>query len=193
MGHEFKTGALVWYEEKEGLRFAGVVRGPGPLPHLTNVLLYGSYWWWKGHGHDSDEAAQPVVTNLLSAREKSYGFEALNPPSDSNTPLREGFTQVVVWRSTTLKPENVEDFESWIVELGARCQFLECVERIGSNGQVDLFFAIHDDDTTGRFVIQRLQYGMSWLDDVVVNEPGIYPERIKHYLCWEKNEKDEEE
>lgn len=46
----FDRGDRVWYEPSAGLRFAGIVTGPGSIPGCVSVLLTGHYWQWKSRG-----------------------------------------------------------------------------------------------------------------------------------------------
>jgi len=114
-----------------------------------------------------------------------------------NVPLKEGFTQVVVWPGTVLEAEQVPEFKQWIMdEFRTRAQFLETILTApdirngapveGTGGRSDLFFAIHKDDV-GKFAIPRFDYGMRWVEDMVASINGgcvLWPERIKEYCSW---------
>ena len=57
-------------------------------------------------------------------------------------------------------------------------QFKTLAGQGGEGGRNDLLVYIHADDV-GKFALWRLQYGMSWWEDYVVNNASIIPERIK--------------
>lgn len=106
----------------------------------------------------------------------------------TNVELRKDYTQVVVYRATTVEPGEIEAFERWVEKsLKARCQYLENVTR---GGQHEALFAVHDADVRGEFTTRRLQYGMSWLEDVMAGGPQ-YPERIRRYQCWKTGDEEE--
>ena len=115
----------------------------------------------------------------------------------------EDFTQVVVWPSTLLPPEQVDEFVQWVADnfLGTRVQFLESIttkpdyDDPASGGRADVIFAVHRDDV-GKFAVPRLMVGMRWIEDVLDNETrhnieqgipesySIYPDHVKEYRTW---------
>jgi hypothetical protein len=109
-----------------------------------------------------------------------------------NKKLKDGYSQVAVWRGTTLGDMKPEEFEKdFSKELGGiKVQFLECIETLpdlefgervpGTGGRSDLLIAIKDEDI-GKFALSRLKYGISWIEDAIDNDPHVYPERIYNY------------
>ena len=110
---------------------------------------------------------------------------------NENVALREGFTQVCVWRGTTMGDQTVSAFEEFVLtELGARAQFLECVitrpDRNGPGGRSDLLFAVANEDLASMAIPMR-GYGISWIEDVVStvnNGQRLYPARVLEYCSW---------
>lgn len=111
--------------------------------------------------------------------------------------LNEGFKQVVVWPGTLVEPERVPEFVTFMHdEFGVRVQYLESITTkpdmdkdgdpiIGTGGRVDVFFAVHEDDISGSFCVNRLIAGMRWIEDVLDNDNGqLYPSDVKEYRCW---------
>lgn len=106
--------------------------------------------------------------------------------------------QVVVWPGTLVGKEKAKEFEDFIfTKLGVKVKYLEeiktapdmkngkPIEKTG--GRNDVFFEITDEGKSfGKFCIQRLQYGMRWIEDVLDNEEGtsLYPERVREYRTW---------
>ena len=115
-----------------------------------------------------------------------------------NVQRNEHYTQVCVWPGTLLKPEEVPDFEQWILkEFGTRIQFLETIvtspdkengkDVEGTGGRHDVFFAVHEEDI-GKFAVPRLSAGMRWIEDVLSKHnyrTKIYPKRVFEYKTWE--------
>ena len=117
------------------------------------------------------------------------------------------FTQVCVWpacfinKDGVIDDERIKEFETMMEEqFKCRFQFLEEVTTkpdlhndgtpvLGTGGRIDLLFSIHSEDI-GKFAVARLQYGIRWLEDVVNGDPHIYNDKIKEYMCWGKDEKD---
>ena len=109
------------------------------------------------------------------------------------------FTQVVVWPGTLVAPEQIAEFEAFMLtELKARVKYLETIFTgpdiengcpvEGTGGRADVFFAIHAEDI-GKFAIPRFQYEMRWIEDVLGNElmkgeVSIYPARVRDYRTW---------
>ena len=106
-----------------------------------------------------------------------------------NIELKEGFNLVVVWPGTTVPEGEEKEFEAFIEDtFGVEAQYLEQIETkrnsTSSGGRVDLFFAVKGN--IGKFAVQRLAYGMRWLEDVLsdVNyniEDPFYPSRVFDY------------
>lgn len=119
--------------------------------------------------------------------------------SSENVKTEAPFTQVVVWPGTLLAPEEVAEFEEWMLsELKTRVKFLETIVTgpdiedghpdEGTGGRSDVFFAVHTDDI-GHFAVLRFQFGMRWIEDVLGNElmqgrVSIYPARVRDYRTW---------
>jgi len=116
-----------------------------------------------------------------------------------NVEKKEKFTQVCVWPSCIVGEDRIEEFEEFMREkFGIRVQYLEEIKTNpdkdvdgniieGTGNRNDLFFAIHDEDV-GKFVIPKLMYGISWIEDTLAscnNTSHLYPERVKEYECWE--------
>jgi hypothetical protein len=115
-------------------------------------------------------------------------------------PLKEGFTQVVVWPGTVLEAEQVPEFEQWMMdEFRTRAQYLETILTAptmrngapveGTGGRSDLFFAIHTEDIAN-LAISRFEFGMRWVEDVIAEINGgcaLWPERVKEYCSWDAN------
>lgn len=124
-----------------------------------------------------------------------------NRPRQSNVELRDGFTQVCVWPGCLVEGD-VKGFLKFLRdELGVRAQYLEEMDtgpdRDGDGGPVrdtggrnDVFFAVHDDDLSGGFAVQRLAIGIRWIEDVLAEgnySSPIYPERVFGYRSWSTN------
>lgn len=124
--------------------------------------------------------------------------------------LEKDFNQVCIWPGTMVinkGPEEddlvpgseeaqkeIEEFTKFMKkEMRVRVQYLHEIKtgpdqkRGGpvpeTGGRNDLFFAIHDDDVS-LFSIQRLPYGIRWIEDALDNNPEIYPEWVKDYRTW---------
>lgn len=87
----------------------------------------------------------------------------------------EKFNQLVIWESTLIRSDEVEDFHKFLLEeFNVRSQFLETVltlpdSKPDSGGRSDIFFKIHDDDVS-RFAIPRFKLGnCRWWEDVLSN------------------------
>lgn len=112
------------------------------------------------------------------------------------------FTQVVVWPGTLLGNNTPEEFEDFILdELKTRVKLI-CEFATGpdfddpsTGGRKDLLFYVHTEDIP-KFAVQRLAYGMRWLEDVLDNEKrrntetgapedySIYPEEVRKLYSW---------
>lgn len=123
------------------------------------------------------------------------------PDQHGNITRPDDFLQVVVWPGTLLAESDVGEFESWIKEeLGAEVVFLECVTTLpdrnsygskvpGTGGRIDLLFAVRQRDIT-KFAVKRLAYGMSWIEDVLAKNSGLYESRVQKYHSWVKEPKE---
>lgn len=102
----------------------------------------------------------------------------------TNIKLNEGFVQVCVWPGCVLKPDQISDFEDWMLsELKTRVQYLESIV-IKSGKREDVIFAVHGEDI-GKMAVARIPYGMRWLEDIYGNGQGNwYPKRFEQYQCW---------
>lgn len=75
-------------------------------------------------------------------------------------------------------------------DLDVRTEFIGIVDCNGKNYD-SLLFYIHDDDIS-KFCIPRFQYGVRWFEDVISNNPNIYPKEIEEkYWSWESEDKNE--
>ena len=119
-----------------------------------------------------------------------------------NVNLKRGFSQVCVWPACEIEVSKlaIQEFEDLMKDnMNVKVQFLEQIrtepdiDEDGMNvpdtgGRSDLFFAIHDDDI-GIFAVPRLQFGISWIEDVLAKEnyhSPIYPSRVFEYAKWNK-------
>ena len=103
--------------------------------------------------------------------------------------MNEPYTQLCVWRGTTLGDKTPEDFEADMGEMfEARIKFAEavttlpCPEKGEEGGRCDLFFYIHTEDIP-KFAVPRLACGIRWWEDVLGNGYGYQypPEVLKKY------------
>lgn len=66
-------------------------------------------------------------------------------------------------------------------EFGIRVQMAEefttTPDSFGPGGRRDVLFYVHDEDVQ-RFAIPRLQYGIRWWEDVLLNGPDHVPAHI---------------
>lgn len=121
--------------------------------------------------------------------------------ADQNVPRPVEYSQVCVWRGTVLDEgeDRIAQFENFFMtELNTRVKFLEEIVtgpdldvRTGepvpeTGGRNDIFFCVHQEDI-GHFAIPRLQFKISWIEDVLAdgnyNSP-IYPVRVFDYCTW---------
>ena len=107
------------------------------------------------------------------------------------------FSQVVSWQGIVIGPEHVQAFIEFIAERfdGTRAQYIREVETSpdlnddgsevpGTGGRNDVLFAVHEEDIS-KFAVERIGYGMRWLDDVYGNGLGyLYPADVRELLCW---------
>jgi len=108
-------------------------------------------------------------------------------------------TQVVVWEGTIIGKDDVPKFEGWFLEtFGVDVKYLEEVKTLpdkeygreveGTGGRNDVFFLVDQNaDHFGQFCMDRMAYGMRWLEDILGNKHGdIYPKEIleKYPPTW---------
>lgn len=117
----------------------------------------------------------------------------------NETIRKEGFTQVIVWPGTLVGIDKIKEFEDWFkTEFKFDCQYLEEIKTFpdrDNNGNLientgnrnDLIFAVNPKEMSTIFCIDRLQYGMRWIEDVLGSwndSQHLYPERMKLYKTW---------
>jgi len=97
------------------------------------------------------------------------------------------YNQLCVWQGCTLGEQTQKDFENFMMkEFRARVKFEAEVALVNQADQSDLFFYIHDDDIMS-FAVPRLQVGIRWWEDVLLNGHGNdYPHdfRENHPATW---------
>lgn len=111
------------------------------------------------------------------------------------------FSQAVSWPGTTIGAGTPDQLEEFIAETfsGTRAKYIGCfltkpdVDRFGESvpdtgGRSDLCFYVHEDDM-GKFAVQRLQFNMRWVDDVIANEKArgtasIYVQEFHDLCSW---------
>jgi hypothetical protein len=105
------------------------------------------------------------------------------------------YSQLVIWPGTVLGSTPPVQFEDWLKnEFGVRAKYAEEVITLpgdgGPGGRNDIFFFVHQEDTS-KFAVKRLMYGMRWWEDVINKDedddsPLIYPEAIleKYPASW---------
>jgi len=112
-------------------------------------------------------------------------------------PIRpEGYKQVCVIEGTYLeKDEEIKTFENWLKDVfNVEGKYLETVKTFPdkdeygndvdkTGGRQDLLFVIKNEHV-GPFSVPRLQYNIRWLEDVLNNNPTLYPKRIHDLRCW---------
>ena len=111
---------------------------------------------------------------------------------EENISKKEHFNQVCVWPACIVGKEKVDEFVILMQqEFNVRIQYLEEILTLpgfgGEGGRNDVFFAIHDEDIV-QFAINRLQFGIRWIEDVLSPanyHDSIYPERVFGYKSWE--------
>lgn len=117
-----------------------------------------------------------------------------------NARRQPGFEQVCVWPGVKLRPGCTREWESVMLDMGVRVQFLEEIETMpdtdklgkrvrGTGGRIDTFFAVHREDIA-RLAVLRLELGIRWIEDVLwtVNyHSKIYPRRVFKYRTWNPN------
>lgn len=93
------------------------------------------------------------------------------------------FKQVVVWPFTRIGEKTSSDFENFILEeFNTRAKFIGEFKTSpdfndnASGGRTDLCFYVASEDIF-KFAVQRLSYGMRWLEDVLDNE--VYSNKVK--------------
>lgn len=107
------------------------------------------------------------------------------------------FKQVCVWPATVVGADQVESFESFMLEhFGAHIKYIKEFKTLpgdgGEGGRNDVLFYVASEDI-GHFAVPRLQAGIRWLEDVLDNEtrrrqetgePSIYPAELNEMRCW---------
>ena len=110
------------------------------------------------------------------------------------------FTQLCVWQGCLVgnTPGQIADFEKFMAENyeGTRIKYAEEVKTLpsvvngkaipDSGGRNDLLFFVHSEDL-GKFAVPRLQVGIRWWEDVLLNGGGVlYPDEIleKYPSTW---------
>jgi len=114
----------------------------------------------------------------------------------TNPEIPEGYGQVCVICGMYMgKDSDITDFEKMIketfdIEAKYLCMVHTYPDRDSSGSKVDgtgsrcdTFFTIKDSDVA-KFAVPRLQYGIRWLEDVLNNNPSIYPARISKLRKW---------
>jgi hypothetical protein len=104
--------------------------------------------------------------------------------------------QVCVWPGTIVG-DDVKKFEKFMFKnFEVRVQYLKEIKTLpsmrngepvrGTGNRNDLFFAVYSKDMTGKFCLQRLQYGIRWIEDVLDNESdySIYPAEVREWRTW---------
>lgn len=109
----------------------------------------------------------------------------------------ESYTQMCVWPGTVVEQEDVDsgklqDFFKSAFRLENPIEVVGCVTTLPNKehrdmedpptgGRHDFVFFVHGADI-GKFAIPRLQYGIRWWEDVVLNEShDIYPSNFREY------------
>lgn len=110
-----------------------------------------------------------------------------------NKIVPETYSLMVCWPNTivtegvdpSLHEARIQEFQDWMkTEFNMDALYVE--EVVLGPDRTDLLFAVNmDSPGMGPFMIQRLKYGMRWLEDAL--EPGnnwgyTYPDRVKEYL-----------
>ena len=105
------------------------------------------------------------------------------------------YNQLCVLQGTIMPDGGAKELETFFKdEFGVRVKFENQVKTLPdfegcteTGGRNDLFFYIHDDDI-GKFAVPRLQMGIRWWEDVLLNGNGkLYDEDVlKAYpATWE--------
>lgn len=99
------------------------------------------------------------------------------------------YNQLCVWEGTLLDDSGPKGFIQFLKgEFGARFKFAEEVKTLpdrkggtvvpDTGGRNDLFFYVHDDDSS-KFALPRLNYGIRWWEDVLSNGGReLYPNEV---------------
>lgn len=102
----------------------------------------------------------------------------------------ENYKQICVMHSTILEPKEYSLFENDIVDLFGLKHPIRIIGNIktlrgagGPGGRIDLFFIVHKHDVIKMANIKRIQHGIRWWEDVLVNlgrkEQKIYPKYFR--------------
>lgn len=85
----------------------------------------------------------------------------------------EDYNQIVTWKGTTMKPDQVREFCEWMVQSTLVTQYPKVIGNVeDSKGLFHLLFFIHSADIS-RFALKRFSNGfageMSWYEDAINN------------------------
>jgi len=106
------------------------------------------------------------------------------------------FNQLCVWHGAVVGKDKIAELEAFFKdEMGVTVKYETEVKTLPdfegctkTGGRNDLFFYIHDDDI-GKFAVPRLQMGIRWYEDVLLNGGGkLYPTEIleKYPNTWQE-------
>lgn len=127
--------------------------------------------------------------------------------TEKNVERKDGFSQVCIWRGTTVKEEEIPEFEKFFMdEFGVRVQYLETIDTLpdtcdcgitqpDTGGRNDVFFAVHKEDIP-KFAVKRLAHGISWIEDALCPanySSKIYPSRVFEYKTWDAGEDEDDQ
>ncbi len=102
----------------------------------------------------------------------------------NNNTTEPKFEQVCVWPFTLCPPSESKTFEAFFSDkFGVRVRYIG--ENKVSEKQTDTLFYIASDDIS-KFAVPRLEVGIRWLEDVIMNEAerGGYPVPNGVKRCW---------
>jgi len=117
------------------------------------------------------------------------------------------YTQAVVWHGCVMTADDLPEFEAFLMNhMGAKHppKNVGCVieyeddppgehdqdpnyYRKISKGRIDYVFLVHKEDAENlEFCEKRLNFGMRWLEDVIMNDPDMYPRdfRAAYPVMW---------
>jgi hypothetical protein len=120
------------------------------------------------------------------------------------------YTQAVVWQGCVMRTDDLPDFEAFVMNhMGAKhppknvgCVInhdrrrnydpdyadIHCDPNYDPDyDSIDYVFLVHDEDAANReFCVKRLNFGMRWLEDVIMNDPDMYPRdfRAAYPVMW---------
>ena len=99
------------------------------------------------------------------------------------------FNQVCIMQGTIFAENENEFIDFFKNQFGVRIKLIGQFDTTMhyENGEVqkDLAFYVHDEDIK-KFAISRFEMGVRWLEDVMSNNPYLYPNHreIKKLICW---------